>query len=403
MASLVLDQDQRTSAATKTVCVAIETTELWEQAQAALRALPVRVVMEQRDLRNWPALLERLELLRPEVVLLDITHLPHTLEECVRSVRASAPDAMLMVLHSSADPGTILAAVRAGAHEFLYPPLENDLRKALGRKVDDRARLRDRDNARPPGKVIGFLAVKGGCGASTIACHLAAELGQISVQRSESALLADLDLESGIVGFLMKVKSPYSLLDAVQNLHRLDLSYWSALVYSGWPGLEIIGAPGGYLPKDTVAGEPLRQVLAFARSNYAWTVADLGCTPNLAIVTALDEVDELYLVTTLEVPALHQAKQTIRTLTDAGHGGRLRVILNRTPQRPDVSAEELERILGLPIDTTLPNDYYALYDAFCKGKLLPSGSHLSRQIAAFAMRLAGVPAEKGKRRFGLFG
>jgi Flp pilus assembly CpaE family ATPase len=90
-------------------------------------------------------------------------------------------------------------------------------------------------------------------------------------------------------------------------------------------------------------------------------------------------------------------------LINAGFGNRLRVIVNRTPQRPDVTAEELERILGMPIDTMLPNDYCALYDAFCKGKLLPPGSHLSRQLSSLAMRLAGTPVEKGKRRFSLFG
>jgi len=103
------------------------------------------------------------------------------------------------------------------------------------------------------------------------------------------------------------------------------------------------------------------------------------------------------------VPALHQAKQMVQKLMNGGYGNRLRVILNRTPQRPDVTAEELERILGLPIDTMLPNDYYALYDAFCKGKLLPPGSHLNQRVAGLAVRLTGVPAEKSKRRFGLFG
>jgi len=129
----------------------------------------------------------------------------------------------------------------------------------------------------------------------------------------------------------------------------------------------------------------------------------LGCRLNLATVTVLDEIDEIYLVTTLEVPALHQAKQMVQTLMNAGYGNRLHVVLNRAPQRPDVTTEELERILGLPIDTMLSNDYYALYDAFCKGKLLPPGSHLSKQLSHFAMRLAGVPAEKSKRRFGIFG
>ena len=402
MASLILEQDPRKPAAIPTtVGLAIETRELWEQVQAALRSLSVRVVMEQRDLHNWPAFLEKLESLRPEVVLLDIAQLSQPLEEAVRGVRAASPDSMLVVLHTTAEPDTILTAVRAGAHEFLYPPLESNLRKAVERKSEGRGRVRE--NVRPSGKVVGFLAAKGGCGATTIACHLAAELGRVSAQRAERSLLADLDLESGIVGFLMKVKSPYSVLDAVQNLHRLDISYWNALVSTDWSGLEILAAPTGYMPKEPVAGEALRQVLTLVRTNYAWTVVDLGCTLNLATLTILDEIDDIFLVTTLEVPALHQAKHAVQMLMNAGNGNRLHVILNRTPQRPDVTPEELERILGLPIDTMLPNDYYALYDAFCKGKLLPPGSHLSRQLSAFALRLAGAPAEKGKRRFGLFG
>jgi pilus assembly protein CpaE len=402
MAALVLEQGLcKAPAAHTTVGVAIAAPELWAPVEDALRGLAVRVVMEQRDLRNWSSLIERLEFLRPEVVLLDITKLPLALEEAVRGVRAALPDCMLMALDTTAQPDTILAAMRVGANEFLYPPLGDNLRNAIERRSTGRPRARE--NSRPPGKVLGFLSAKGGCGASTIACHLAAELGRISAPRAEHALLADLDLQSGIVGFLMKVKSPYSVLDAVQNLHRLDVSYWNALVSAEWPGLEIVAAPTGYLPKDTVSGESLAKVLAFVRAHYAWTVVDLGCTLNLTTVAVLDEIDDIYLVTTLEVPALHQAKPAVQTLINAGFGNRVHVILNRTPQRPDVTAEELERILGLPIDTMLPNDYCALYEAFCKGKLLPPGSHLSRQLSAFAMRLAGAPVEKGKRRFGLFG
>jgi pilus assembly protein CpaE len=403
MASLVFEQDATKSAVPPTtVGVVVAAPRLWETVQEELRGLAVRVVMEQRDLRNWPSLIERLEFLRPEVVLLDITALPLPLETALRGVRAALPDCMLVALDTTAQPDTIMAAMRAGANEFLYPPLGNNLRKAVERRAETGSR--PRENGHPPGRVLGFLSAKGGCGATTIACHLAAELGRLSAPRAERTLLADLDLQSGVVGFLMKAKSPYSVLDAIRNLHRLDVSYWNALVSAEWPGLEIIAAPSGYIPKEPLAGESLAKVVAFVKSNYAWTVVDLGSSLNLATVTVLDEIDDIFLVTTLEVPALHQAKQKVQTLINAGFGKRLRVVLNRTPQRPDVTADELERILGLPIDTMLPNDYYALYDAFCKGKLLPPGSHLSRQLASFAARLAGTPAiEKGKRRFGLFG
>jgi pilus assembly protein CpaE len=403
MASLFLpEQDTSQVPAMPAVGVVIAAPQLLELVQEALRGLAVRVVMEQRDFRNWPALIERLEFLHPEIVLLDITGLPLPLEAAVRAVRAALPDSMLVALDVTAQPETILAAMRAGANEFLYPPLVDSLRKAVEGRAE--AGPRPRENSRPPGKVLGFLAAKGGCGATTIACHLAAELGRLSAPRAQRSLLADLDLQSGIVGFLMKVKSPYSVLDAVQNLHRLDVSYWNALVSADWPGLEIIAAPSGYLPKDPISGESLGKVVRFVRAHYAWTVVDLGCTLNFATVALLDEIDDIFLVTTLEVPALHQAKQAVQTLIKAGIGSRLRIVLNRTPQRPDITAQELERILGMPVDTMLPNDYYALNDAFCKGKLLPPGSNLSRQLSSFAMHLVGAPAvEKGKRRFGLFG
>ena len=37
-------------------------------------------------------------------------------------------------------------------------------------------------------------------------------------------------------------------------------------------------------------------------------------------MAALEEIDEACLVTTLEVPALHQSKQIIQTLIDSGYG-----------------------------------------------------------------------------------
>jgi Mrp family chromosome partitioning ATPase len=183
-------------------------------------------------------------------VLLDITQLPLPLEEAVRGVRAALPDSMLVALDTTAQPETIwppCAPARTSFCTRRWATISGRRSSAGPRSVPGRGRM-----LRPPGKVLGFLSVKGGCGASTIACHLAAELGRLSAQRGERCLLADLDLQSGIVGFLMKVKSPYSVLDAVQNLHRLDVSYWNALVSAEWPGLEIVAAPAGYLPKDPV-------------------------------------------------------------------------------------------------------------------------------------------------------
>ncbi len=73
---------------------------------------------------------------------------------------------------------------------------------------------------RAAGKAFGFISAKGGCGATTLVCHVAAELGR----QNQKVLLADLDLDAGMVAFITKTKAVYSILDAVNNLHRLDIS-----------------------------------------------------------------------------------------------------------------------------------------------------------------------------------
>jgi pilus assembly protein CpaE len=383
-----------------TVGLAIETKELWEGVQSCVQDLAVRVVIEQQDVADFPGFRERVERMRPDILLLEIAKLRVPLEEVVRNIRSLCPEIMLIALHASAEPETILSAMRAGVNEFLNPPLAVSLRQALERRANERSKFRGDPN-HPGGKTQGFLSAKGGCGATTIACHAAVELGRLGGRK---VLLADFDMDAGMIGFLMKVKSPYSILDAVKNLQRLDASYWRALVSNGIPGVEIIAAPGASAFRPQPKEEQLRQVLGFLRSHYDHALVDLGRSLNPVALSVIEELDEVYLVTTLEVPAMHRAKHIIQTLFDSGFGkDRLRLILNRVPKRVDVTPEELEKMLGLPAYAMLPNDYPSLHDCYSEGKLLGRGSNLAQQLARFAAKLAGVLPEAGKKKFSLFG
>jgi pilus assembly protein CpaE len=156
-------------------------------------------------------------------------------------------------------------------------------------------------------------------------------------------------------------------------------------------------------PKD----DQIRQILAFARPHYDWTLVDLGRSLSRLCMAALDEVDDLCLVTTLEVPALHQCKQIIQTLLDGGFGkNRLKLILNRSPKRLDITPGELEKMLGTPIFAMVPNDYPELYETYAEGRMLNRTSELGKQMTKLAMKLSGMeeePTLNGKKRFGLFG
>jgi pilus assembly protein CpaE len=230
---------------------------------------------------------------------------------------------------------------------------------------------------------------------------VAAELGR----QNQKVLLMDLDLDAGLIGFITKTKSVYSIVDAVNNLHRLDIHYWKALVSNGIPGVEIVASPLALGTKQQLKDEQIRHVLGFARPNYDWTLVDLGRSLSRLGMASLEEIDEACLVTTLEVPALHQSKQIIQTLLDTGYGKhRLKLILNRSPKRLDITPGELEKMLGVPIFAMVPNDYPELYEAYAEGRMLTRTSELGKNITRLALKLAGLEEETNKsKRFNIFG
>ncbi|HEV2198372.1 MAG TPA: AAA family ATPase [Bryobacteraceae bacterium] len=378
----------------------VETKELWEDLTQALQGIPVRISMELSEIpSDWPAFLDRMDRIRPDVVLLEVTRLTGRLEEIVKKIRSTKAEPAVFAIQQTADSDAILGALRAGASEFLFPPMAEPLKAALERQSQSRQQMREKSMR--SGKALGFVSAKGGCGATTVACHVASALARLGTSR---VLLADLDLQAGMVGFLMKAKSQYSMADAAANLQRLDHSYWQGLISNGIPNLEVITAPTAPAAKQLPPAH-LRQVLAFARTQYDWTVLDLGRNVNPTTLALLDGIDQTFLVTTQEVPALHQAKQIIQILFDAGYGrSQFHLVLNRVTRRFDVTIEELESMLGVPVYATLSNDYNALHDAFSEGRLLDGPSALADDFERLAARIGGVPEPTSKKRkFSLFG
>lgn len=377
----------------------VESKELWEELKAALEPLGIRLAFEAPQLpEDWMPFLERIDRVQPDVILLEVTRLKEPLEAVVKRLRGTTAQPAVFALHNSAQPDLILSALRAGVSEFLYPPVAEPLKQALERLAESRQKAGEK--VLRGGRTIGFLSAKGGCGATTIACHVAKALAGLNAGK---VLLADIDLQAGMIGFLLKTNSDYSIAEAVNNLQRLDLSYWRGLVSNGTPNLEVITAPTAPAAKQLPTGH-IKQVLAFARSHYDWSIIDMGRNVTAGTLSLLDVIDETYLVTTPEVPALHQAKQIIQILLDAGYSrSQLRLVLNRTTRRTDVTIDELETMMGIPVHTTIANDFETFYEAFSEGRLVDSSSVPGEDFARLAAKIAGVTEPVRKKRFSLFG
>lgn len=377
--------------------IIVGTRELEEALLTCLQELPVRVLFEISEIpEDWAEFRERIERMRPDVVLLDITNLREPMAHVIQQIRSARTQPAVCVLHKTKDPEAILAAFRAGATEFLFPPFDLSLKAALERIAHEKeaaAESRSHD-----GKVFGFVSAKGGCGATTIACHAALELAG---RRCGKVLLADLDLESGLIGFLVKSNTPYSVADAAHNLSQLDESYWHGLIFTGIPDVDVLTAPPPATP-GLISPDQVEPLISFARTLYDWIILDLGRNLNAYTLGILRDIDGLYVVTTYEIPALHQAKGLIQAVLHAGYPQEhLHLLMNRVPKHSEVTLDEIGKMLGFPVTETIPNDYGSLQEAYTEGRLVNPDGLLGKSFAHLVAHMAGL--EEKKKKLSLFG
>jgi pilus assembly protein CpaE len=373
--------------------IVVETRFLSDELRSAAEGLPVKFLFEESEIGDWNAFAEKLERFPVRVLFLETTHLKDV-PGLVRRIRSLPSSPAVFALHTEADSAAILQALRGGVSEYLVPPFRNALAQALDRISAERTVQAGPERA--GGKVLGFLSAKGGCGATTIACHLARELPKLTGSKT---LLADFDLDVGLVSFLFKMKSSYSVIDAAANLHRLDSSYWKAVVSNGIPGLEMLASPGS-ANSQPLTSEVIEELFRFFRSEYDWVLADLGRGLNSFRLSVLTNCEEVYLITTPEIMALHFTQRTITRLLESGYNlDRLRIILNRCPKQFDVTIQELEKMLGARIFAIVANDYNTLHECSADGVLAPPASAVGRGISGLARRIAGLELEKSKKWF----
>lgn len=368
-----------------TAAFVIANRTVWEQAHACVQNLPVRLALEQGAGQGDPAesdaLLDRIERHRVDVVLAETNCLGLPLEEFIRRLKNTAAQPAVFVLNSDASPELILEALRAGANEYLYPPLAETLRDALQRLSTARSKGGS-DTSRSLGKVFGFLSARGGCGATTFVVHVAAALAQ---QAKQPMLLADFDFDAGLIRFLMKSKNTYSVRDAIDNLRRMDSSLWKALVSSHPDKLDVLPSPDEVAAKRSPEREEMTHLMRFIRSTYPVSIVDFGRSVSIAALDSLPELETLYLVSTSDPTSLESARRAIQMAEERGFAGhRIKVLLNRVPDKGKTNLEEVEEVLGRPCEASFRNDRLALYDAYSEARFLPPGNALGKELLGLA-------------------
>lgn len=367
----------------------------FETAARAARRLAIA-----RTLDGYPDPVSLSRILRvtaPHVIFLE-SGLIGRAAELLAFIEANAPGLQVVAIGRTRDADVLLEAMRAGVREFLASPF------AAGELNDALVRIADALGRRPlqiqsTSRVFSFLPAKAGVGASTVAVNVALALSRIP---DTSVALSDLDLNSGMVRFMLKLTNAFSIVDAVDRASDMDEALWPQLVTS-IGSLDVLHA-GRVNPNIRIDGEQVRSLVEFMRRNYDALCFDLSGNLERYSIEAMHESKRILLVCTPEVPSLHLAQEKFQFLKSLDLDDRVNIVLNRVGKNSVISIEHVEEILGRPVAIALPNDYSRVHRALTAGEAVDPASDLGRKFTELANRLAEyapapAPAPTPKGRF----
>jgi pilus assembly protein CpaE len=301
---------------------------------------------------------EALELLHerdPELVLADFDGDPVSSLRYIRLLSDARPSRVFLGTGPELPPQLLMDAMRAGLSEYLPQPVDpRDLEDALRRLA--RKLGRGPSGGVPGGgRIVAFTGAKGGTGVTTTAVNAAVHAHTVAGRRT---LLLDLDLESGSAGVLTSVSPRYSVLDLLDNLHRLDDSLLESLVTEHASGLHVLPSPLDPSDSREVKPDQLRTVLRLLKHHYQLIVVDLARPLSDVGREVLDQVDELYLVLNSDLPSLRNAKRILPHLqrTLEGRDAALKVVLNRVQADGEITDRDVRSALQVPVAFSLRQD-----------------------------------------------
>ena len=333
-----------------------------------------------RVLEGYPGELDLVRFLRataPEVVFLGLSN-PRQALAVVAGIEAQVPGMQIVAVDRTVQRETLLETMRAGIREFLGLPFEDD---AVSQLV---ARVAEIVERKPPAiesteRVLSFLPSKPGVGCSTIALNTSIMLSQLPDTKT---LLADFDLNCGMIAFMLQMDATHSVVTAAENAHHMDETLWPKLVASAG-GLDVLPA-GKLAPGHRIDGMQIGHLIEFARRHYQAICLDLSGILEKFSVELLHESKEIYLVCTPEVPSLHLAREKLHFLRGLELDMRVKVLLNRAQRYSLIPASEVQKILGVPVYMSFPNDYLGVHRALTSGKHVNPASELGTGFGALA-------------------
>ncbi len=233
------------------------------------------------------------------------------------------------------------------------------------------------------GEVIGFIALKGGVGKTTLTVSLATDLANA---HDKKVLLIDANYSAPNLGLHMDIVQPEKTIhDVLLGKTRLESAIHRRFGVDVIPGNPALGMMMNPLK--------LRDKLERVKTLYDFILLDSSPSLNEEMLSTMLASDHLFVVTTPDMPTLSNSLQAAQLAKQRGKPIR-GIIINkiRDPQY-ELALHQIEHTLGIPVVACIPDDASQVRALFSRIPLplYSKRSKFSREVHRLACALTGKP------------
>ncbi|MBS7696340.1 MAG: AAA family ATPase [Chelatococcus sp.] len=312
------------------------------------------------------------------------THSPNVIIVETQTGRAETLQALDGLAHVC-DPGTKVIVVghvndiqlyrdliTRGVSEYLIAPVEPlDLIRTI-------TNIFNRPDSQAFGRIVAVVGAKGGVGASTIAHNLASAIAR---ELGLAAVIADLDIAFGTASLNLNLDPPQGIADALAAPDRLDNNFVDRLMVKCTENLNLLAAPAVLDRPWDLDQSIVDKLLGTLRSAHPVVVLDLPHMWTSWARHALVDADMIVIVAGPDLASLRNTKNMVDMLRQARPSDRQPyLVLNQLglPKRPEISAPDFAKAVGLTPSATIAFDAQLFGNAANNGHMLHQAQPNSR-------------------------
>ncbi|NUO72419.1 MAG: AAA family ATPase, partial [Frateuria sp.] len=323
---------------------------------------------------------EQPDLMLVDGICCDLAELSH-----VEDVTTRHPATTVVLLCSTYSPEFLITSMRSGVREVLPSPVSQEALEATLERIEAKMSKAQRGKR---GKILAFMACKGGSGATFLATNLAWQLAERG-----SVLLVDLNLQFGdALSFVHDGSAPSTIANVARDIVRLDASLLAASTLKVAPNYSILPAPDDMAQAVEVKPEHVDAILELAAAQYDFIVLDVPRALDTVAIRALDRAWRIFGIMQSTLPDLRNASKMLAAFRSLGYPpDRTELVVNRFERSSEIGVEEIQRSLGSVRLRTVPNSYKDVSASINHGDPLVKTSRsnaVARTLAEFAQSLS---------------